>query len=91
MNSKISAFIFEENELNQNKEERYEEAKGYTSLSPESISLMHRRTRSHTTNSRKSFRWDKNNIYKCNCLLQLVRVVNLNLGDTQLYDRIRYL
>ena len=78
LNSKISAFIFEEDELNQNKKEKYEESKDSTSMSPESVSLMHRRTRSQTTNSRNRFRWDKNNIYKCYCLLQLVRVEYLN-------------
>ena len=55
LNSKISTLIFEEDEFNLNKNEKYEEAKDYRSLSPESVNLMHRRTRSQTTNSRKSF------------------------------------
>ena len=78
LNSKISTLIFEGDEFNLNKQEKYEEAKDYRTLSPESVSLMHRRTRSQTTNSLKSFSWNKNNIYKCYCLLELVRVENLN-------------
>ena len=78
LNSKISALMFEEGELSHNKNEKSEETKDYRWLSPDNDLLMHRRTRSQTTNSLKSFSWNKNNIYKCYCLLELVRVENLN-------------